>query len=52
MGFGSLVMYGPDRPIPQMHPQRCAQEQGCNPGCTGVDLIVGMFLYNVPGGSR
>ncbi|MBW2310962.1 MAG: hypothetical protein JRF35_07790 [Deltaproteobacteria bacterium] len=27
---GSLVMYGVDRIIPHIHPELCAQEQGCN----------------------
>jgi ZIP family zinc transporter len=48
--FGSMVMYGLDRLIPHIHPQLCAQEQGCNLERTSVYLILGMFLHNFPEG--
>jgi len=48
--FGSMVMYGLDRLIPHIHPQLCAQEQGCNLERTAVYLILGMFLHNFPEG--
>ncbi|MFW6148196.1 MAG: ZIP family metal transporter [Thermodesulfobacteriota bacterium] len=48
--LGSLVMYGLDRLIPHLHPQLCAQEQGCNLERTAVYLILGMFLHNFPEG--
>lgn len=48
--LGSLVMYGLDRLIPHIHPQLCAQEQGCNLKRTSVYLIFGMFLHNFPEG--
>jgi zinc transporter, ZIP family len=48
--LGSLVMYGLDRLIPHIHPQLCAQEQGCNLERTSVYLIMGMFLHNFPEG--
>jgi ZIP family zinc transporter len=47
---GSIVMYGLDRIIPHIHPQLCAQEQGCNLERTSVYLILGMFLHNFPEG--
>lgn len=47
---GSLVMYGLDRLIPHIHPQLCAQEQGCNLERTSVYLIMGIFLHNFPEG--
>jgi zinc transporter, ZIP family len=47
---GSLVMYGLDRLIPHIHPQLCAQEQGCNLQRTSVYLIMGIFLHNFPEG--
>ena len=50
LAFGSLVMYGMDRLIPHLHPQLCAQEQGCNLERTSVYLILGMFLHNFPEG--
>jgi len=48
--LGSVVMYGLDRLIPHLHPQLCAQEQGCNLERTAVYLILGMFLHNFPEG--
>jgi ZIP family zinc transporter len=48
--FGSLIMYVLDRLIPHIHPQLCAQEQGCNLERTSVYLILGMFLHNFPEG--
>jgi ZIP family zinc transporter len=48
--FGSVVMYVLDRLIPHIHPQLCAQEQGCNLERTSVYLILGMFLHNFPEG--
>jgi ZIP family zinc transporter len=48
--LGSLVMYGLDRLIPHLHPQLCAQKQGCNLERTAVYLILGMFLHNFPEG--
>jgi len=47
---GSLIMYGLDRLIPHIHPQLCAQEQGCNLQRTSVYLIFGIFLHNFPEG--
>jgi len=47
---GSLVMYGVDRIIPHIHPELCAQEQGCNLQRTSVYLILGIFLHNFPEG--
>ncbi len=47
---GSAVMYGLDRLIPHIHPQLCAQEQGCNLERTSIYLILGMFLHNFPEG--
>ena len=47
---GSLIMYGLDRLIPHIHPQLCAQEQGCNLQRTSVYLILGIFLHNFPEG--
>jgi ZIP family zinc transporter len=47
---GSLVMYGVDRIIPHIHPELCAQEQGCNLQRTSVYLIMGIFLHNFPEG--
>jgi len=48
--FGSLIMYGLDRLIPHIHPELCAQEQGCNLKRTSVYLIMGIFLHNLPEG--
>lgn len=48
--LGSLVMYGMDRIIPHIHPELCAQEQGCNLQRTSVYLILGIFLHNFPEG--
>jgi ZIP family zinc transporter len=36
--MGSLIMYGVDRIIPHIHPELCAQEQGCNLQRTSVYL--------------
>jgi ZIP family zinc transporter len=47
---GSLIMYGVDRIIPHIHPELCAQEQGCNLQRTSVYLILGIFLHNFPEG--
>jgi len=47
---GSLVMYAVDRIIPHIHPELCAQEQGCNLQRTSVYLILGIFLHNFPEG--
>jgi ZIP family zinc transporter len=47
---GSLAMYGVDRIIPHIHPELCAQEQGCNLQRTSVYLIMGIFLHNFPEG--
>lgn len=43
-------MFGLDRLIPHIHPQLCAQEQGCNLERTSVYLITGIFLHNFPEG--
>jgi ZIP family zinc transporter len=48
--LGSLVMYAVDRIIPHIHPELCAQEQGCNLQRTSVYLILGIFLHNFPEG--
>jgi ZIP family zinc transporter len=48
--MGSLIMYGVDRIIPHIHPELCAQEQGCNLQRTSVYLILGIFLHNFPEG--
>ena len=48
--MGSLIMYAVDRIIPHIHPELCAQEQGCNLQRTSVYLIVGIFLHNFPEG--
>jgi ZIP family zinc transporter len=50
LAFGSVVMYCLDRMIPHIHPQLCAQEQGCNLERTSVYLILGIFLHNFPEG--
>jgi len=50
LAFGALIMYGLDRLIPHIHPQLCAQEQGCNLERTSVYLILGIFLHNFPEG--
>jgi ZIP family zinc transporter len=47
---GSVIMYGLDRLIPHIHPELCAQEQGCNLKRTSVYLIIGIFLHNLPEG--
>jgi ZIP family zinc transporter len=47
---GSMVMYGLDRIIPHIHPQLCAQEQGCNLQRTSIYLLMGIFLHNFPEG--
>jgi ZIP family zinc transporter len=48
--MGALVMYGVDRIIPHIHPELCAQEQGCNLQRTSIYLIFGIFLHNFPEG--
>jgi ZIP family zinc transporter len=48
--MGSLIMYGVDRIIPHIHPELCAQEQGCNLQRTSIYLIFGIFLHNFPEG--
>jgi ZIP family zinc transporter len=48
--MGSLIMYGVDRIIPHIHPELCAQEQGCNLQRTSIYLILGIFLHNFPEG--
>jgi len=48
--MGSLIMFGVDRIIPHIHPELCAQEQGCNLQRTSVYLILGIFLHNFPEG--
>ena len=48
--LGSAIMYGLDRLIPHIHPEFCAQEQGCNLKRTSTYLIIGIFLHNLPEG--
>ena len=48
--IGSMLMYSVDRIIPHIHPELCAQEQGCNLQRTSVYLILGIFLHNFPEG--
>lgn len=47
---GSLLMYALDRIIPHIHPELCAQEQGCNLQRTSTYLFMGIFLHNLPEG--
>jgi len=48
--IGALVMYILDKSIPHIHPELCAQEQGCNLKKTSIYLIFGIFLHNFPEG--
>ncbi|MBU2548315.1 MAG: ZIP family metal transporter [Proteobacteria bacterium] len=48
--IGSLLMYGLDRFIPHLHPELCAQEQGCNLRRTSIYLLAGIFMHNFPEG--
>jgi zinc transporter, ZIP family len=50
ISFGALLMYGLDRTIPHIHPELCAQEQGCHLKKTATYLIFGIFLHNLPEG--